>query len=121
MNNSEGNRQVEAVTNNTAIRWISVSMQLLGAPVIVALIIYQLQTSAAHSKTVDDRIADLTARVGRVEDKITDRISDVYPRPEAAQAFINVNSQLNAVQTEIQGLTHRIGNLEEARARGNGR
>ena len=94
--------QLEHIVDSTTAKTIARLAQVLVIPVLLWL---------------GTTLMSMDSRLGKVEQIITDKIVDQYPRGEATQAFSAVSARVDANTSMIHDNTRRIENLEIARNR----
>lgn len=96
------NPRVQALADSPLI-----SLMVKGlVPIVVVLLSIQIARSQ-----------DISVRLAALETTMHDKMGDIYPRPEATQAFATVNARIDGVVTVQQFNSHRLGALEDARNR----
>lgn len=95
-----------AIADDARLTAVARILGTVGVPVIILL----LSLLIGRAQAIVESINGLDGRLKIVETRVSDKLTDAYPRPEAEQAFMTRD-------VRIRDLEHRVAAMEDARNR----
>lgn len=106
--------RVQKMSENAWLTGLGRLAQLVGVPLLVALVIWQLNKQTILQTSIND----MGGRMYTLEQKVSDMAADQYHGADAKRDFALRDLQIGNNSVQIQSIDNRVRTLEIGSARG---